>query len=197
VETAILVRHAESEYSARALMNGDVGVDVRLTERGREQARELGDGLRQTRLDLCATSALVRALETADLALAGSDVPRLVLPDLNDPLYGRFEAAPLDDYRAWAAASPASAAPEGGGESRVAIVVRYARAFRTLLARTDETILVVCHSLPIAYALAARDGTPPSAREPLAEYVRPYPFTAAQLERAAAVLEAWAGAPNW
>ena len=92
---------------------------------------------------------------------------------------------------------PSSAAPEGGGESRVAIVARYTRAFRTLLGRREETILVVCHSLPIAYALSARDGLSPSPRERLAEYAHPYPFAAAELEQAVAVLEEWAGSPTW
>jgi len=178
-------------------MNGDAAVAVGLTEHGREQARRLGEALRATPLDLCVTSALQRAVETADVALAGRDVPRLALPELNDPLYGRFEGGALDAYRDWAAGSPSTAAPEGGGESRVEIVARYARAFHTVLSRAEETILVVCHSLPIAYALGAREGTPPSPREPLAEYTRPYPFSASELERAAAVLEAWATAPTW
>src|SRR5579862_208010 len=197
MEKGILVRHGESDYSARALMNGDASVSVGLTEQGREQARRLGESLETAALDLCVTSALTRTIETADVALAGRDVPRLVLPDLNDPLYGRFEGGGLDDYRDWAAASPSTAAPEGGGESRVEIVGRYARAFHTVLARGEKTILVVCHSLPVAYALGARDGKPPSPREPLAEYAHPYPFTAPELERAAAVLEEWADAPTW
>src|SRR5579862_4924098 len=189
MEKGILVRHGESDYSARALMNGDASVSVGLTEQGREQARRLGESLETAALDLCVTSALTRTIETADVALAGRDVPRLMLPDLNDPLYGRFEGGALEDYRTWAAASPSSAAPEGGGESRVAIVARYTRAFRTLLGRREETILVVCHSLPIAYALSARDGLSPSPRERLAEYAHPYPFAAAELEQAVAVLE--------
>src|SRR5438105_15348739 len=102
-------------------------------------------------IDLCITSEFQRARETADLALEGRDVPRLVLPELNDPLYGPYEGGQLEDYRAWASAQPSSAVPEGG-ESRLAIVERYARAFRTVLARPERTILVVSHSLPVAYA---------------------------------------------
>src|SRR5207237_3307057 len=136
-------------------------------------------------------SELPRARETADEALRGRDVPRLELPDLNDPLYGRFEGAHLDDYRAWAAAEPSSAEPGPGGESRVAIVKRYVRAFRLLLARPEESVLVVSHSLPVAYALGAREGIPPGPRVPLAEYAHPYPFTAEELARATDYLEGW------
>ncbi len=173
----LLARHGESEFSVRGLLNGDRAVPGGLTPAGREQARALGERLRDEPLDLCVTSALQRTGETADEALGDRPVPRLVVPALNDPLYGRFEGAHLEDYRRWAASEPSSAVPEPGGESRLAIVERYAGAFRALLARPEETILVVAHSLPIAYALAAREGTPPAPRVPLAEYAEPYPFT--------------------
>lgn len=193
----ILARHGESEYSAHGRLNGDITVAVALTPRGRDEARRLGEELRDEELDLCVTSEFQRARETADLALAGRGVPREVDPHLNDPLIGRYEGAYLEEYRGWASGSPSSAAPEGGGESRVLIVRRYARAFRDLLVRPEEAILVVCHSLPVSYALGARDGTPPGARVPLAEHATPYAFTAAELDRATTVLEDWAASPTW
>ena len=197
MRTAILARHGESEFSVRGALNGDANVPGGLTAVGRGQARALGARLAGTALDLCATSALQRTRETADEALAGRDVPRLVVPALNDPRYGRYEGALLADYREWAWTQPSTAEPGSGGESRLALAARYARAYRALLARPEEAILVVGHSLPLAYALAARDGAPPARRVPLVEYAEPYPFTADELERVAAVLEAWVAAPDW
>jgi broad specificity phosphatase PhoE len=194
---AILARHGESEYSARGRLNGDITVAVGLTERGREEARRLGDELRDTTLDLCVTSEFQRAQETADLALAGRDVPHEVDGRLNDPLIGRFEGASLEEYRSWAAGSSSSVAPEQGGESRLAIVTRYAAAFRDLLERAEGTILVVSHSLPVSYALGAREGRQPGVRMPMAEHATPYPFTAEELEAAVRVLETWAANPTW
>jgi broad specificity phosphatase PhoE len=194
---AILGRHGESEYSARGRLNGDITVAVGLTERGRDEARRLGEELRDTPFELCVTSEFQRARETADLALAGRDVPRAVDGRLNDPLIGRFEGAGLEEYRSWAAGSPSSAAPEDGGESRLTIVTRYAAAFRDLLGRPEETILVVCHSLPVSYALGARDGRLPGARMPMAEHAKPYPFTAEELEAAVRLFEGWAAHPTW
>jgi broad specificity phosphatase PhoE len=194
---AILARHGESEYSAHGRLNGDITVAVGLTERGREEARHLGDALRETPLDLCVTSEFQRARETADLALAGRDVPREVDDRLNDPLIGRFEGASLEDYRSWAARSASSAAPEDGGESRLAIVTRYAAAFRDVVGRPEESILVVCHSLPVSYALGAREGRLPGVRMPMAEHAKPYPFTAEELEAAVRLLEGWAASPTW
>lgn len=193
----ILARHGESEYSARGRLNGDITVAVGLTARGREEARGLGAQLRDEPLDLCVTSEFQRARETADLALRGRDVPREIDARLNDPLIGRYEGGSLEDYRAWASASPSSAAPEEGGESRLAIVTRYAAAFRDLLERPEGTILAVCHSLPVSYALGAREGKLPGARMPLAEHATPYPFTADELETAVRLLEMWAASPTW
>jgi broad specificity phosphatase PhoE len=172
-------------------------VPVGLTARGREQARRLGEQLRPQPLDLCVTSEFRRARETADIALEGRQVPREVDARLNDPLIGRYEGLGIDDYRAWASGSPSSAAPEGGGESRLAIVDRYARACRDLVARPEEAILVVCHSLPVSYLLGAREGRPPGARMPLVAHARPYPFTAEELDVATTLLERWVASPTW
>jgi broad specificity phosphatase PhoE len=197
VRRATLVRHGESEYSARGALNGDPTVACALTPRGREQTRALALRLAEEPLDLAVTSEFPRVRETADELLRGRDVPRLVLPELNDPRYGDYEGAQLEDYRAWASSSPSSAVPGEGGESRLAIVERYVRAFRTILARPEAEILVVAHSLPISYALGAREGLEPGARVPLAELATPYPFTRAELERATGLLEEWAASPTW
>ena len=197
MQRAILARHGESVFSVRGLLNGDPTVPGGLTAVGVEQARALGEELGGEEIDLCVTTELERTVATADEALEGRDVPRLVLPALDDPRYGRFEGARLEEYRAWAAASPSSARPGEDGESRREIVRRYAGAFRELLALPGETILVVAHSLPIAYALGARDGIPPAARVPLAAYATPYPFTAAELEGVVAGLERWLAAPTF
>lgn len=194
---AILARHGETEFNVRGLLNGDLAIACPLTPRGVEQARHLYGELRETPLDLCVTSEFERARATADEALRGRAVPRLVLAELNDPLYGLYEGLRLDDYRVWAAAASSLDSPGDGGESRHAIVERYARGFRLLLAHPADTILVVSHSLPVAYALEARDGRMPGARVRLAENARPYPFTAAELERATELLERWVAAPTW
>jgi broad specificity phosphatase PhoE len=197
VERAILARHGESEYSFRGLLNGDVSVSVGLTPEGLVQARQLGESLRSEPLDLCVTSELERARITADEALHGRDVPRLVDGDLNDPRYGPYEGRSLDDFRSWAGSAPSSESPGHGGESRWEIVERYVRAFRMLLARPEDTVLVVAHSLPIAYALGAREGSAPGARTPIAAYATPYPFDSDELAGVVAVLEDWLAAPTW
>ena len=174
MERAIFVRHGESEYSARELVNGDPAVAVGLTAKGQEQARLLAARLESEPIDLCVVTEFGRTRETADLALAGRDVPRIVLRDLNDPFYGEYEGRGLAEYRKWAGAHGPTDIPPGNGEARVAIAERYARAFRFLVGRPEETILVVCHSLPVAFALASADGRSPKAKMPLVTPAEPH-----------------------
>ena len=197
MERALLVRHGESVYSARALMNGEASVAVGLTPAGVAQARALGERLRDTPLDLAVTSALERTVATADEILRDRSVPRLVLPGLNDPLYGAYEGRPLEEYRAWAASEPSSASPPGGGESRQALLSRYVAAFRELVGRPEAAILVVAHSLPISYALEAKAGSLPSAHMPLVEYATAYPFSGDELAAVADALAGWLTSPGF
>jgi broad specificity phosphatase PhoE len=195
VERLILARHGESEYSVQGLVNGDASVAVGLTELGMEQARGLGRELAGEELDLCVTSELARTRATAELALAGRDVPVEFWPELNDPRAGSFEGLHLDEYRQWAWTAGSQEEAPGGGESRVATVRRYAGAFRRVLERPETVILVVAHALPIAYLLS---GKPPAARmDRRVEYAHPYRLDAAELERLLAMLEAWWAAPTW
>ena len=198
MQTLILARHGESEYSARGLVNGDASVEVGLTAAGDQQARALGRALRAVRLDLCVTTGLVRTRRTAELALDGRDVPFESWPELNDPRAGAFEGGPLEDYRAWAWSTGSAEQAPGGGESRLDVVARCARAYGALLVRPEPAILTVLHALPIAYLLRALEGKPPEARmDRSVDYARAYSVEPEALRGAVAVLEAWCADPGW
>ncbi len=197
MDSLILARHAESVFSERLLVNGEVGVRGPLTSQGEEEARRLGREIAEDPIDLCVTSEFERTRQTADVALAGRDVPRLVVAELNDPRYGRYEGGALEDYRSWADTAASSDEVPGGGESRRHIIERYVRGFRLVLERPERCALVVSHSLPIAYVLAARQGSLPSRRVPLAEHAHPYRFEPEELEHAVDVLEDWCVSPTW
>jgi probable phosphoglycerate mutase len=192
VRELVLARHGESEYSLKELVNGDPGVACPLTPAGREQARALGAALGD--VDLVAVTEFERVRETADLALGDREVPRLVVPQLNDPRYGEFEGGALDAYREWVWGRGPLDAP-AGGEHRGEIAARYAAGFRTLLERPEERILLVAHALPIRYVLDAAEGVSPRAKVGLVEYATPYSLTRERLERAVDVLDAWAASP--
>ena len=196
MDRVILARHGESERSVGGLTNGDPAVRVALTATGREEARRLGRELEGDAIDLCVTSEFERARETADLALEGRDVPRLVLADLNDIRFGEFEGRPLIDYRAWAHShGPEEICP--GGESRAETVGRYVRGYRTLLARPEATVLVVVHGLPVRYVLDAVDSRNPAAAVAHVPYAEPFRLSAPELDAAVSRLEAWIQRPSW
>ena len=196
METVILARHGESELSAAGVVSGDPAEPRGLTETGREQARRLGELVAGEPIELCVTSEFVRVRETADLALVGREVPRLVVPELNDVRFGEFEGRRFDEYRAWAGAREPTEAP-AEGESRAEVAARYVRGFRLVLARSERLILVVAHGLPLRYTLLALEGldpTPIVEQVPLAE---PYRLQKADLERAIERLARWSETPVW
>jgi broad specificity phosphatase PhoE len=197
VDRVVLARHGESERSVVGATNGDPAVLVALTEIGREQARRLGRELADEPIDLCATSQFQRVQETADLALEGRNVPRLVLPELNDIRFGEYEGRLLTEYRAWAHThGPEDPAP-GGGDSRAQTVARYVRAYGELLERQEPNVLVVAHGLPIRYVLDAIEGRDPAAAVAQVPYAEPFRLTADELRTAVARLGTWADSPVW
>jgi broad specificity phosphatase PhoE len=197
MERALLVRHGESVFSARGLATGSVDVRCPLSERGVAQARLLAEDIAAEEIDLCVTSELERTRETADIALEGRPVRRIVLPELNDPLYGRYEGGPLDAYLEWAYANDSEAEPPGGGEPRQTLVARYATAFQRIVERPERAALIVTHSLPIAYVLMALAGRDPAPRVPPIEYAKIHATSAQKLAQAVARLESWCAAPSW
>ena len=197
MERALLVRHGESVFGAQGLATGKVDVHCSLSERGAAQARALAEEISGEDIDLCVTSELERTRQTADIALAQRSIRRIVLAELNDPLYGSYEGGPLDAYLAWAHANDSAAEPPGGGEARQTLVARYVAGFRRIVDRPESAIFVVAHSLPIAYVLMALAGLDPAPRVPLIEYAKPHVVSAGDLSRAIARLEAWCAAPSW
>jgi broad specificity phosphatase PhoE len=158
VELYVLARHGESTLNSENLINGDPAVPVALTEKGREEARLLGGQIAHIRLEVCICTRFTRTRETAQIALAGRDVPIEVEPLLDDIDVGNLEGIPLEDYRAWKR-EHTRRDPFPGGESLDAAARRYAQAFRKLLGRPETSVLVVTHEIPIRYAINAADSS--------------------------------------
>jgi 2,3-bisphosphoglycerate-dependent phosphoglycerate mutase len=197
VDEVILARHGESELSVVGRTNGDPAAACALTETGRQEARSLGEMLASARIDLCVVSAFQRAQETADIALEGRDVPRLVCPDFNDIRFGDFEGHALTEYRAWAHTHGPEVHAPGGGDSRAETVRRYVRGYRMILERPEPTILVVAHGLPVRYILDADNGRNPAAAVAQVPYAEPFRLTAGELTVAVQRLQTWTRHPSW
>jgi probable phosphoglycerate mutase len=185
----VIARHGESTLNEENRVNGDPAVPVALTDKGRDEARLLGQQLAHVPLDLCLHSRFGRTLETAEIAVAGRPVPLAAEPLLDDIDVGDLEGRTLDDYRAWKRAHT-RADPFPGGESLDDAARRYAQAFRIVLARPEQTILVLTHEIPLRYAINASDGSNDldGPAHQLAN-ATPYLFDEAALERAATQIE--------
>jgi 2,3-bisphosphoglycerate-dependent phosphoglycerate mutase len=189
---AILVRHAESEANAMGIVNGDASIPYELTAEGRKQAATLARALAGERIDLCVVTEFLRTRQTADLALGDRDVPRVVMPELNDPVFGVLEGRSLADARDWLVEHGPAAHPDGG-ESRVETIARYSDGFRRLMARPEGVALVVAHALPVTIMRLAVEesdlpltltGVPP-------DHAHPYRLAPDQMRRGLAVMNRW------
>jgi broad specificity phosphatase PhoE len=189
VRLFVLARHGQSVLNVERRINGDPTLDVPLTPEGEQAARALGHEIANVRLEVCVHTRFSRTRETARVALDGRDVPFAEEPLLDDIDVGELEGRTIDDYRAWKAAhTRRDRFP--GGESLDEAAARYARAFRVLLERPEQTLLVVCHEIPIRYAVNAAGGSDDlDGPEHGIPNATPFLFDEQALERAAARID--------
>ena len=185
----VITRHAQSTLNLEKRVNGDPAVPVRLTEQGREEARQLGIQVANVALEACVHTRFRRTRETAEIALAGREVPFAAEPLLDDIDVGDLDGAPVDEYRAWKRAHTRSDRFPGG-ESLDDAAARYAHGWANVLASPGLVVFVVCHEIPLRYALNAARGSD-SLDGPVHELrnATPYLFTDEALERAVAGIE--------
>ncbi|HKU56147.1 MAG TPA: histidine phosphatase family protein [Gaiellaceae bacterium] len=154
----LVVRHGQSLFNVDRIVNGDPALDRGLSEQGIEEAERLAGELAALPVDLVAVSPFPRALQTANIALAGRDVPHVLDEELGDVRVGELEGVSLDAYRdAPAHSNRKERFP--GGESLDEAALRYADACERLLARDEAVILVVCHEIPVRYLANAAAGS--------------------------------------
>ena len=196
MESLLLARHAFAGTNRDRVASCAVPGEG-LTPEGVEQAQRLAAQLASQEISLGVATELARTRETLELALAGRDVPRLVVGELNEIDFGAFAGGPLDEYRAWAAShSPAEPAP-GGGESRADAAARFAQGLRHLLERPESVVLHVGHALALRYVIDAAQGLVPAPLMVPVEHAVPLTLSAAEAESAATLLEEWSRAPRF
>ncbi len=185
----VAARHAQSTLNVERRVNGNPERPVGLTELGREEARQLGIQIGNVPFDICFHTRFGRTEETAALALADREVQFETEPLLDDIDVGDFDGSPVEEYREWKRAhTRGDRFP--GGESLDDAAARYAKAWRNVLDTSHATTLVVCHEIPLRYALNGANASD-SLDGPIHELrnAAPYLFTEATLERAVQGIE--------
>ena len=156
-----LARHGETPYNAQRRFQGHLPVG--LSERGREQARELAAVAAQRQWAALYCSPLARARETADIVAAavGLEVvedarfAETDTGDWTDRLFDEVAAAEPDRFAAWRGGDPGFGFP--GGESFAAQQRRVLEGLEAVRGGPLPA-LVVCHRGSIRLALAALHG---------------------------------------
>jgi broad specificity phosphatase PhoE len=147
----LLARHGQSVWNAERRFQG--ATDVPLSELGIAQARALGTALNGARLAAAYVSPFRRAVETAEVALAGRDVPLVTLDELRELSLGDWEGCTVDEirgrdgdpYQRWLLAP--HDCPPPGGEPLERVSERVAAAVERIAARHDaaDEVLIVAH----------------------------------------------------
>ncbi len=88
----VLIRHGESQWNLENRFTG--WVDVPLSPKGEQEAREAGEKLRAFRFDQAFTSVLTRAIRTLEIVLDVIGQPGLPVEQdqaLNERMYGELQ----------------------------------------------------------------------------------------------------------
>lgn len=117
----------------------------KLSEQGRELARELGERRRDDGLAAVFTSDLTRAVETAEIAFGHQGVPIFQDVRLRECNYGELNGAAVAQVAA--ERSRRIAAPYPGGQSYQQVVYETREFLRDLAAEWDgKKVLIIAHS---------------------------------------------------
>jgi len=183
VRIFVLARHGQSLFNVDGVVNGDPLLDRGLSERGIEEARRLGGQIDPIGLDVLIVSPFPRAVQTANIALGGRRIPHEVEPELGDIRIGELEGWTLAEYRRHKCNGNRDTAFPGG-ESLNDAARRYASAFERILARDERVTLVVCHEIPVRWAVNTAGGSD-SFDAPIHDVANatPYVFDEAALGR--------------
>jgi broad specificity phosphatase PhoE len=169
VKAVLLARHGQSVSNAIRRFQGVQ--DVPLSELGLRQAQALSAAVSGRRLAHVYASPLQRARRTAEIAMAGRDVPLSVVDDLRELSLGDWEgraieeirALPGDPYAQWVRDPVAYTPP--GAEPLETVQFRVLRALAEIAAAhpNGDDVLVVAHGGVISAYLAHWLGLPLSS----------------------------------
>ena len=151
-----MVRHGETDWNTERRLQGRV--DIPLNEFGRSLAVKTGKGLKDIQFDICFTSPLKRARETAELILAGRETP--IVDDLRitemafavlEGLHCSKERWEVPDSFQSFFNDPANFEPAPGGESFAQVKKRTGDFLQWLYGQNQyENVLITTHGAALS-----------------------------------------------
>jgi broad specificity phosphatase PhoE len=155
----LFVRHGQSVANEEGWLSGHI--DVPLSGHGRDQARAVAEQISGRPIARCFTSDLLRAVETADLALGALSPPRVATPALRERHMGVLEGQQKALHKgtpAWEALLSWGGAPEGG--ETLEVTARRMLRFLSQQEAIEGTTLVVGHGSALKTLIGLIDGEP-------------------------------------
>jgi len=158
----ILVRHGETDENAAKVSQGHLNTP--LTEKGRKQAKEVAEKLKDEKIDLCYCSDLDRCLDTTKEIVKFHPHLKIVLAkELREQAKGKSEGQPHEKvyakfdqtnvpYHLW---------DYDGGETLVEVFDRVVSFVDSLKKKhSGQTVLLVSHGGPISTLLIKMNNDP-------------------------------------
>ena len=138
-------RHGETVWNVENKICGMT--DSPLTARGQQQARQLGELVRDSglRIDEILYSPLSRAADTAKAIAAATGLPARCEPRLREQCFGKYEGTPRDGAE-FRISKTHFADRYVGGESMMQLAQRIYNLLDELKADTGKTYLLVAHN---------------------------------------------------
>ena len=143
----LIARTGEAEYAVPGVLSDDGG---QLTDKGREQVRDLADRLRSRRVAAVYSSTMERAVQSAELASSELGVPTVVTDGLQEFSLGDLAGVSYQDPRVqhvfvgWLHGALDVGCP--GAENGQAVVQRFKDALEGIAdVHRGETVLVFTH----------------------------------------------------
>ena len=90
-----LLRHGLTDWNKENRLQGQS--DIPLNDQGIEQAKKAKEEYQNVHFDICFVSPLIRAYQTAEIMLAGRNIPIIVDKRLQEMSFGAYEGT--YDYR--------------------------------------------------------------------------------------------------
>lgn len=153
--TLYIVRHGETEWNVKRLLQGQQ--DSPLTENGLQQAKDLGERLKDTHFDAAFSSDATRAVRTAELITLERNMAITTTKMLRERGFGTYEGKPynvfstelrhmLDQYETLGDADKHAFKYANDIESDQEVVTRFNVFLREIaVAYAGKTVLAVTH----------------------------------------------------
>lgn len=153
-----LVRHGETDWNKQKRIQGQV--DIPLNAFGRSLAKKTAEGLKSIPFDVCYSSPLGRAEETARLILNGRDVPIITDHRIMEMAFGEYEGK-CCSKEGWNLPrefeyffhDPAHFKPAEGGESFEQVQKRAGEFIEELCGKRqyqESNVLITTHGAALA-----------------------------------------------